>query len=67
MKLRDQLILAAILGCLAFMFFVTHLYKPARVRPGTPEYNAYIQYWVEECLKAPTRFNISGTLPPFRT
>ena len=64
MKARDQLILAAILGGLALMFFVTHLYKPERVRPGTPEYDAYIQKYVEECLKAPARYEISATLPP---
>ena len=37
--------LPAILGGLAFMFFLTHLYKPEHVRPGSPEYEAYILYW----------------------
>jgi hypothetical protein len=64
MKPRDQLMLAAILGGLMLMFFVTHLYKPERVRPGTPEYDAYIQHFVEECLKAPARHQIPETLPP---
>jgi len=63
MKPRDQLILAAILGGLALMFFFTHVRKPERVRPGTPEYEAYIQHFVDECLKAPARYQISETLP----
>jgi hypothetical protein len=46
------------------MFFLTHLYKPERVRPGTPEYDAYIQQYVEECLKAPARYEVSATISP---
>jgi hypothetical protein len=64
MKLSDRLMLAAILSGLAFMFFMTHIYKPERVRPGSPEYEAYIQYWVEECVKAPARFGIAEGLAP---
>ncbi len=64
MTLRDRLLLAAILGGLAVMFYVTHIYKPERVRPGTPEWEAYIRQFVEECLKAPARYDIPANLPP---
>jgi hypothetical protein len=64
MKARDRLMLAAILGGLVLMFVVTRLYKPERVRPGTPEYDAYIQEYVHECLKAPGRYDIPATTPP---
>jgi hypothetical protein len=64
MKPRDQLILAAILFGLALMFFLTHLYKPERVRPGTPEYDAYIRQFMEECLKAPARYDLPTSLSP---
>ncbi len=61
MKLRDQLILAAILGSLALMFFVTRHYKPERVRPGTPEYEAYIAHFVAECLRSPATYELPVT------
>jgi len=64
MTLRDRLLLAGILGGLAVMFYVTHIYKPERVRPGTPEWEAYIRQFVEECLKAPARYDIAANLPP---
>jgi hypothetical protein len=64
MNPRDRLLLAGILGSLALMFYLTHLYKPERVRPGTPEWEAYIQQFVEECLKSPARYDIPATLPP---
>jgi hypothetical protein len=61
---RDRLLLTAILGGLALMFYVTHLYKPERVRPGSPEWEAYIQQFVEECLKAPGRYEVPASLAP---
>jgi len=64
MKVRDQLMLAAIVGGLVLMFVLTRAYKPERVRPGTPEYDAYIQKYVEECLKAPGRYDIPATTAP---
>jgi hypothetical protein len=64
MTLRDRLLLAGILGGLAVMFYVTHIYKPERVRPGTHEWEAYIRQFVEECLKAPARYDIPANLSP---
>jgi len=51
MKLRDWLILLAIVGGLTLMFFLTRYSQPARVKPGSPEYAAYIERYVEECLR----------------
>lgn len=53
MKLRDWLILTSIVGGLALMFAVTRYSQPERVKPGSPEYAAYIEYYVAECLRAP--------------
>jgi hypothetical protein len=53
MKLRDWLILTSILGGLVLMFAVTRYTQPERVKPGSPEYAAYIEYYVAECLRAP--------------
>jgi hypothetical protein len=64
MTRRDSFTLGAILAALALMFYVTHLRRPERVRPGTPEYEAYIQHYVEECLKNPTRYEVLLSLPP---
>jgi hypothetical protein len=51
MKLRDCLILLAIVGGLILMFFLTRYSQPARVRPGSPEYAAYIERYVADCLR----------------
>ena len=51
MKLRDGLILAAIVGGLTLMFAVTRYSQPERVKPGSPEYDAYIEHYVAECLR----------------
>ena len=44
MKLRDGLTLAAIVGCLALIFLITRFDQPERVKPGSPEYDAYIEH-----------------------
>jgi hypothetical protein len=51
MKLRDSLTLAAIVGGLLLMFFMTRLSLPERVKPGSPEYDAYIDHYIAECLQ----------------
>jgi hypothetical protein len=43
MKLKDYLILVAVVGGLGLILFVTRLSQPERVKPGTPEYEAYIE------------------------
>jgi hypothetical protein len=53
MNLRDWLILTSIVGGLALMFGVTRYSLPERVKPGSPEYAAYIEYYVAECLRGP--------------
>jgi hypothetical protein len=53
MKLRDWLILAAIVGSLALMFAITRFTQPERVKPGSPEYDAYIEHYIAECLRNP--------------
>jgi hypothetical protein len=52
-KPRDWLTLAGIVGALVFMFALTRFTLPERVKPGTPEYDAYIDHYVGECLKNP--------------
>jgi hypothetical protein len=53
MKLRDWLTLTAIVGALALVFFVTRYSQPERVKPGSPEYDAYIEHYIDECLQNP--------------
>jgi hypothetical protein len=53
MKLHDWLILATIVGGLVLMFAVTRSTLPERVKPGAPEYDAYIERYVAECLRSP--------------
>src|SRR5262245_58324612 len=53
MNLRDWLILTSIVGGLALMSGVTRYSLPERVKPGSPEYPAYIEYYVAECLRGP--------------
>jgi hypothetical protein len=53
MNLRDWLILATIVGGLALMFVITRFSQPERVRPGSPEYTAYIDHYIAECLRNP--------------
>jgi hypothetical protein len=53
MALRDWLTLAAILGGLVVIFAITRHGQPERVRPGSPEYTAYIEHHVGECLRNP--------------
>src|SRR4030081_2748068 len=66
MKLKDYLILVAIVGGLGLMFFVTRFIQPERVKPGTPEYEAYIDRFVAECLRNPQPIEASanGRPPP---
>ena len=51
MKLRDALILTAIVGGLVLMFFHSRRHSGERVKPGSPEYAAYIDGSVAECLQ----------------
>jgi hypothetical protein len=53
MNFRDWLILTSIVGGLVLMFAVTRYSLPERVKPGSPEYAAYIEHYVAECLRAP--------------
>jgi hypothetical protein len=53
MNLRDWLILTSIVGGLVLMFAVTRYSLPERVKPGSPEYAAYIEHYVAECLRTP--------------
>jgi hypothetical protein len=53
MNLRDWLILTSIVGGLVLMFGVTRYSLPERVKPGSPEYAAYIEHYVAECLRGP--------------
>jgi hypothetical protein len=51
MKTNDWFILGAIVGGLVLMFFFTRHTQPERVKPGTAEYEAYIERFVAECLR----------------
>jgi hypothetical protein len=51
MKLRDRLTLVTIVGGLVLMFVLTRHSLPERVKPGSPEYDAYIDHYVAECLR----------------
>jgi len=53
MQRRDWLTLASIIGGLVLMFAVTRFSQPERVKPGSPEYEAYIEHYVAECLRNP--------------
>jgi hypothetical protein len=53
MRLRDWLALAAIVGFLALIFGITRFDQPERVKPGSPEYDAYIEHYIAECLRNP--------------
>jgi hypothetical protein len=51
MKWSDQLSLAAIVGGLLLMFFLTRHSQPERVKPGSAEYDAYIDHYIAECMR----------------
>ena len=53
MKLRAWLTLAAIVGGLLLIFLLTRFTQPERVKPGSPEYDAYIDHYIAECLRNP--------------
>jgi hypothetical protein len=53
MKSRDELTLAAIVGGLLLIFLLTRFTQPERVKPGSPEYDAYIDHYIAECLRNP--------------
>ena len=42
MKLRDGPTLAAIVCSLVLIFVITRFDQPERVKPGSPEYDAYM-------------------------
>ena len=66
MKLRDGLTLAAIVGCLALIFLITRFDQPERVKPGSPEYDAYIAYiehYIAECLRNPQLIDKGASEP----
>jgi hypothetical protein len=53
MRLHDRLTLVAIVGGLLLMFFLTRYSQPERAKPGSPEYDAYIDYYIAECMRNP--------------
>jgi hypothetical protein len=61
MKLRDGLILTAIVGGLALMFLFTRMTRDQRVEPGSPEYDAYIDRYVAECLQKQWVRDVDGS------
>jgi hypothetical protein len=61
MKLRDGLSLAAIVGSLALIFVITRFDQPERVKPGSPEYDAYIEHYIAECLRNPQPIDRGAT------
>jgi len=64
MKPREWLTLVGIVGALVLMFALTRFSQPERVKPGSPEYDAYIDHYVGECLKNPQALDKSiVTLP----
>ena len=67
MKLRDWLTLAAIVGVLALTFSVTRLSQPERVKPGSPEYDAYIGHYITECLQTPAPVDKTNGATPSET
>lgn len=67
MKLRDWLILTSIVGGLVLMFAVTRYSLPERVKPGSPEYAAYIEHYVAECLRSPPPADKSQAPPELRS
>lgn len=64
MNVRDYLTLAAIIAVLALMLLVTQFSQPDRAKPGSPEYVAYIEHYVDECLHNFERYNRGRPLPP---
>jgi hypothetical protein len=66
MTLRDWLTLATIVGTLALIFVITRHGQPERVRPGSPEYTAYIEHYISECLRNPQPIdkNLGEREPP---
>ena len=64
MKLRDGLILTAIVGGLACMFLFTRWSRDQRVQPGSPEFDAYIERYVVECLQKQWVREPNGRGPP---
>jgi hypothetical protein len=61
---RDWLTLAGILGALVVMFVLTRFTQPERVKPGSPEFDAYIDHYVGECLRNPQSLDKTiATLP----
>jgi hypothetical protein len=67
MNLRDWLILTSIVGGLVLMFGVTRYSLPERVKPGSPEYAAYIEHYVAECLRGPPASDKSQASPEARS
>ena len=63
MKLRDGLTLAAIVGSLALIFVITRFDQPERVKPGSPEYDAYIEHSIAECLRNPQPIDKGASEP----
>src|SRR5262245_18007714 len=67
MKLRDGLTLAAIVGSLALIFVITRFDQPERVKPGSPEYDAYIEHYIAECLRTPQSIDKGASEPASQT
>lgn len=64
MKLKDWLILVVFVGGLGLVFFLTRFTQPERVKPGSPEYEAYIDRFVAECLRNPQPIQASANGGP---
>jgi hypothetical protein len=60
MKPRDWLILVAIMVGLLLVFVITRFRQPERVKPGSPEYDAYIDRYIGECMRNPPRADKSS-------
>ena len=63
MKLRDGLTLAANVGSLALIFVITRFDQPERVKPGSPEYDAYIEHYIADCLRNPQLIDKGASEP----
>jgi hypothetical protein len=53
MTLHDRLALVTIVGGLLLIFVLTRYSQPERAKPGSPEYDEYIDYYIAECMRNP--------------
>src|SRR5262245_3278310 len=65
MNLRDGLSLAAIVGSLALIFAIPRFDQPERVKPGSPEYDAYIEHYIADVCEPRSRsIRVPASRPP---